>query len=82
MLLFGLRCFLSSKRVFPVAVTQDKGLAQAEPDSLVRTASQNEQRRRVAAVQQLHDEIGMQQRLDDELQRVQDDLAQLRASQA
>ena len=34
------------------------------------------------ALQELHDEIGTQQRLDDELQRVQDDLARMRSSLA
>ena len=36
----------------------------------------------LAALQELHDEIGTQQRLDDELQRVQDDLARMRSSLA
>lgn len=62
------------------ALPQDKG-KKPRAHSLVRTASQTEQRRRVAAVQQLHDEIGTQQRLDDELQRVAEEMDQLRVSQ-
>lgn len=58
------------------ALLQDKGKPR-EQDSLVRTASQAEQRRRVTAVQQLHDELGTQQRLDGELQRVAEEMDQL-----
>ena len=55
---------------------------RVQSSAVVRTASQAEQERRIAALQELHDEIGTQQRLDDELQRVQDDLARMRSSLA
>lgn len=54
--------------------------AKPQSSSIVRTASQAEHGRRVMAVQELHDEIGTQRRLDAELERVQDEVARVRAS--
>lgn len=61
---------------------QEKNQLQPLPksSSVVRTASQAEQERRIAAVQELHDEMGTQRRLDDELHRVQAELARMRSS--
>jgi hypothetical protein len=59
---------------------QEKDQPQSQTSSIVRTASQAEQERRIAAVQELHEEMGTQRRLDDELHRVQDELARMRSS--
>ena len=59
---------------------QGKDQPQSQTSSIVRTASQAEQERRIAAVQELHEEMGTQRRLDDELHRVQDELARMLSS--